>query len=84
MLFWTERLIKELHGFDTIRMIYPMSVVKDRIMRIVRDQPEESSYDDILKELAFARMIDKGIEDADYNRIRSNSDVANLIDSWQK
>lgn len=65
-------------------MTYPMSVVKDRIMRIVRDQPEESSYDDILKELAFARMIDKGIEDADYNRIRSNSDVANLIDSWQK
>jgi hypothetical protein len=32
-----------------------MSQVKEEMTRIVQEQPEDSSFDEILRELAFAR-----------------------------
>ncbi len=31
-----------------------------QIAKILPDQPDDSSYDELLQELAFARMIDRG------------------------
>ena len=30
-----------------------MSVVKERMTQVIKDQPEDASYEEILKELAF-------------------------------
>jgi len=32
--------------------------------KIVAEQPEDSSYEEILKELAFARMVERGVADS--------------------
>ncbi len=37
-----------------------MLAVKERMTMIIHDQPEDSTYDQILRELAFFRMIDCG------------------------
>jgi len=42
-----------------------MSSVKDVMVDIVTQQPEDSSYDEILRELAYARMVQRGLADAD-------------------
>jgi len=34
-----------------------MSTAKDQIKQVLESQPEDSSYDDILRELAFKRMV---------------------------
>ena len=36
-----------------------MPSAKEQIAKILQDQPDDSSYDEILRELAFARMIER-------------------------
>jgi predicted transcriptional regulator len=55
---------------------------KDRVLRIVQDLPADVAYDDILHELALARMIDRGLEDSRAGRTVSNADAKRRIDSW--
>ena len=51
---------------------------------IIDGQPDDSSYDEILRELAFARMIYRGLEDAEQGRTHSNEEIGKMIDQWQK
>jgi hypothetical protein len=39
------------------------------IARIVKEQPADSTFDEILRELAFRRMIDRGLEDVKNGRV---------------
>jgi len=45
------------------------------MIHIIHNQPEDSSYDEILKELAFHRMIEKGLSDSDHGRTISNEEM---------
>ena len=51
---------------------------------IIGRQLDDSSYDEILRELAFARMVQRGLDDADARRTTSDGDVQRKIESWQK
>lgn len=57
---------------------------KDRLLEIVRDQPEDSSYDEILRELAFSRMIKRGLEDSENGRTLSSEEMDERISSWAR
>ena len=61
-----------------------MSEVKERMVKIINDLPEDSSYDQILRELALARMIDRGLGDSDAGRVISNEEMDRRIRSWGK
>jgi predicted transcriptional regulator len=54
---------------------------KHKILEIVQDQPEDSSYDELLRELAFARMIERGLDDADNGRTISHKEMKKRISS---
>ena len=45
-----------------------MSSVKEEMTRIIQEQPDGTSFDEILRELALARMINRGIQDSDAGR----------------
>ncbi len=57
---------------------------KDRVLRIVQDLPADIAYDDILHELALARMIDRGLDDSRAGRTVSNAEAKRRIDSWSE
>jgi predicted transcriptional regulator len=61
-----------------------MSTVKERVSEIVQAQPEDSSFDEILRELAFSLMIERGLKDSRENRIISNEEMEHRILTWQK
>ncbi len=61
-----------------------MTTAKDRIVEIIRRQPDDSSYEEILRELAFARMIDRGLEDSRAGRTISNEEMERRIRTWQR
>jgi len=61
-----------------------MATAKDQIKQILEDQPDDSSYDELLKELAFKRMVDRGLADVDSNNTISNEEMEHRIKSWQK
>jgi len=54
------------------------------MIEIIGRQPDDSSYDEILRELAFARMVQRGLADSDAGRTLSDEDVKRKIDAWQK
>ena len=57
---------------------------KHRMIEIIQSQPDDSSYDEILRELAFARMIELGLADSDAGRTISNEELGRRMKSWQK
>lgn len=61
-----------------------MESIKKRMVEIIKEQPDDSSYDEILRELAFERMVERGIADSDAGRIISNQEMERRIRTWQK
>ena len=61
-----------------------MAMAKQRIREIIEAQPDDASYDEIIRELAFERMVDKGLGDARGERVISDGEMARRIRSWQK
>ena len=59
-----------------------MASAKDHMTKIVQDQPEDSSYDEILRELAWARRIERGLEDSQAGRIISDEAMRHRISTW--
>lgn len=60
-----------------------MSTAKDQIKQILDSQPDDSSYDEIMREIVFKHMINKGIEDVEKGRIISNEEMGDKIKGWQ-
>ncbi len=56
-----------------------MSSVKEKMTRIIEQQPDDSSYDEILRELAFARMIERGLDDSEAHRTIRDEDMGRRI-----
>ena len=61
-----------------------MPTVKERVSEIVQAQPDDSSFDEILRELAFSRMIERGLADSRQDRMISNEEMEHRIRTWQK
>ncbi len=61
-----------------------MSTAKDAMVDIIARQTDDSSYDEILRELAYARMIKRGLEDSDAGRTVSDAEIKRKIESWRK
>jgi len=66
------------------RRLEAMLSAKEQIAKIIQEQPDDSSYDEVLRELAFARMIERGLEDSQANRIISNNEMKHRIMTWRK
>ena len=61
-----------------------MSVAKDLMSKVINDQPEDSTFDEILRELAFVRMVARGLEDADAGRVITGAQLDERISSWRE
>ena len=61
-----------------------MPTVKEIMEEVIEAQPDDASYEEIMRELAFERMIRRGLEDARSGRIISNEEIKQRIQSWQQ
>ena len=58
-----------------------MSAAKDDLTRLIQQQPEDSSREEIIRELAFHAMVERGLADADAKRSVSNEEMGRRIRS---
>ena len=58
--------------------------VKEKIKAIIDAQPDDASYEEIVRELAFERMVERGLEDSRKGRVISNEEMKHRIRLWQK
>ncbi|MDO9317809.1 MAG: hypothetical protein Q7V56_06385 [Gammaproteobacteria bacterium] len=56
-----------------------MSDVKERMTELIKSQPEDATYEEIVRELAFERMLERGLEDSRAGRTISNADMERRI-----
>jgi len=61
-----------------------MSTAKEELTRLIQGQPDDSSRDEIVRELAFHVTVERGLADSDAKRILSNEEMAQRIRSWPK
>ena len=61
-----------------------MATAKEQITELVQQQPDDSSYDEIIRELVFHRMIQRGLKDSDEGRTISNDEMEARINTRLK
>ena len=60
-----------------------MSTVKEELTRLIQCQPDDSSREEIVRELAFHVMVERGIADSDAKRAVSNDEMGRRIRAWR-
>ena len=61
-----------------------MSTAKEGLTRLIQEQPDDSSPEEIIRELAFHVMIERGLADSDAGRVISNEEMGRRIRSRRK
>ena len=49
-----------------------MSNAKEKMTEVIQSQPDDATYEEIMRELAFERMIERGLSDSRSGRVISN------------
>jgi predicted transcriptional regulator len=57
---------------------------KQAALEVIEKLPEDASFDEILRELAFARIVERGFEDSNHGRTISHQEMAQKLDTWAK
>ena len=55
---------------------------KEHVQKILDDLPDDSSFEEVLREIAFEHMIERGLADADAGRVISNEEMKRRIEEW--
>lgn len=61
-----------------------MVMAKQMIKEIIEAQPDDASYEEIIREFAFERMIEKGLDDVRNGRVISDKEMMRRIKTWQR
>lgn len=61
-----------------------MSTAKDELKILLEQQPDDSSSEELVRELAFHVMVERGRADSDAGRTISNEEMDRRIRSWSK
>jgi len=61
-----------------------MATAKEKIAQLLEQQPDDSSYEEIVRELAFAEMVQRGLADSDEDRTITNEEMRHRIRQWQE
>ena len=59
-----------------------MTAPKEEAKKIIDALPEDTTYDEILRELAFDKMIQRGLEDVKKGKVIANEAMENTIAQW--
>ena len=52
---------------------------KEKMIKIIQDQPEDSSCDESLRKLAFSRMIERCLKDSRASNIFLNEKMEHIV-----
>lgn len=53
-------------------------------MRVIQEQPEDATYEEILRELVFHKMVEGGLADSREGRAVSNEEMSRRIEDIEE
>jgi predicted transcriptional regulator len=57
---------------------------KEQMLALIQDLPDDTAFDEILRELAFYRMLERGLADAEAGRVISADEMRKRVRSWRR
>lgn len=61
-----------------------MPSAKEQVAEALKKQPEDATYEEIIRELAFEKMIQNGMADSRAGKVIPNQEMRLRIASWRK
>ena len=61
-----------------------MATPKEDLVHLLLQQPDDSSREELVREMAFSLMIERGLADSDARRVVSDDDMAHRIRQWHR
>ena len=61
-----------------------MAIVKEKMKEVIESQPDDATYKEILRELTFECMMERGLVDAREGRVIPNQEMKHRIRSWPR
>lgn len=59
-----------------------MSPTQEHLIEVIRSQPEDASWSELMEQLFLQRIVDEGLEDVRAGRLLANEDALSRIRSW--
>ena len=72
-----NRIYNSGHIWKRIKM-----TIKEKMAEIINELPDDSTYDEILRELAFRRMVERGLKNSNEGKTINNVEMERRIKSW--
>jgi predicted transcriptional regulator len=57
---------------------------KQDLVRLLQQQPDDSSREELVRELALSVMVERGLADSDARRVVPDDEMAHRIRQWRK
>ncbi len=57
---------------------------KERVLKVLKDLPDDASIEDAMERLLFLAKIQRGLDQADADQTFSNKEVRNRMSMWLK
>ncbi|MYG40380.1 MAG: hypothetical protein F4201_06175 [Nitrospira sp. SB0677_bin_15] len=61
-----------------------MAIAKEKMKEVIESQQDDATYEEILRELTFERMVERGLADSREGHVISNEKMEHRIRSWQR
>ena len=61
-----------------------MATNKEKMKEIIESQPDDATYEEIIRELTFEFMVEHGLEDSRKGRVISNDQMKHRIRTRQQ
>lgn len=58
--------------------------IKQDVIEMIKNLPDEVDYDDIMAEIHFKQKVDKSLKQIDEGKILSHEEVKQRISKWLK
>lgn len=56
---------------------------KEQMKALIEAQPDDATYEEILRELVFGKMVERGLADVREGRVISNEQMEQRIHQWR-
>lgn len=60
-----------------------MSPKQEQLIELIRNQPEDAGWDQLIEQVLIQRMVDEGLEDVRSGNLVANEDALSRIRSWR-
>jgi predicted transcriptional regulator len=61
-----------------------MKTVKKNVLEVIKNLPDDSSYEDIMEKIYFMQKVEAGLKDVEEGRVISHEEVKKRLAKWLK